>query len=255
MDRTLPGISLQRYWKEINLPDLDWKKVLLVAGVGIAGGLILRKAWRGLRYSAHISRTDDLSDPNSYAQRLNQAFHPQGGGTDEKLVREIIRAVPHKAFWNQVISTYGSGGYGNLLADLEYELPEPMHREIMLIIDSMPDNSRDASSRTEGYYDSKMLQNWALRIKEACDYEYGWLWPWGHDFDGILAVFRELPYARVICEVDQYYRHFFYSGLWDELRDEFGGKIELLETLALELMQKPDGKQKTIRELIALCAG
>lgn len=234
---------------------MDWRLLLLLGGAGIAGGLFLRKHWLKIRRNAHISRTDDLQDPNSYAQRLHQAFHPPEGGTDEELVREVIRKVPHEKFWESVIAVYGSGDRGSLLWDLEYELAEPMHREIMLIINSLPANEREAVNRPADYYDERMVINWAMRIKNACDYELGWLWPWGHDFDGIISVFQEIPYARVICEIDAYYRSYFYMSLWEELYGEFGGDGEKFEQLANQLKLKPDGKDKSVYQLLALCAG
>ena len=227
------------------------------AALAGAGGLFLlgRAILREMAQDRAMDRTDDGDSPESHAQRLIGAFNPDtpfGWGTDEALVRDTVRAVPHKAFWEDVKTAYRrlSKG-GNLMADMAGELSLEMMREINLIIDMLPKDRKEAESRDPRHVTAAQLEAWAERLKKAADYQASFLLPFGTDEQAIYAVLEELPYAKTACALDAVYRRRYGTGLLRMLTDEMAGS-ELNRAYQI-LISKPDAKGKTLTQALTLC--
>jgi hypothetical protein len=231
---------------------------IAVAGVALGGGLLFlvgREVYRSLAEEAALNRTDDEARPENFAQRLYNAFFPGtpfGIGTDEVLVRDTIRAVPHRKFWEDVKSGYKRLSRGrSLMEDMAGELSVQMKREIDLILSMLPDNARDAANRDPMAVSTAQLEAWAERLKQAADYEASWAWPYGTDEEAIYAVLEELPLARFACDLDRVYRRMHGHGLLQMLVEEMEGE-ELNKAYRI-ILNKPDAKGKTLTEALRLC--
>lgn len=232
----------------------------LLVGAAVAGGtlglyLLGRKLYRDIAEDAALNRSDREDKPASFAQRLINAFAndmPLGLGTNEELVRDTVRAVPHLKFWDDVKREYHrlTRG-GNLMEDLTAELSTQMRREIDWILAAMPKDAREAANRDPGAVTPALLELWAKRIKAACDYEASFAWPWGTDEAAIHAVLMEVPRAATLCELDRVYRRLHGLGLMRQLTDEMEG--EDLSRCYQIIMDKPDAKGKTLTQALALC--
>ena len=135
--------------------------------------------------------------------------------------RTIISAVPHVDFWKLVERDYRRLNPGrNLTSDLESDLSRTEWDEIRSILAAKPLNQTEAQSRGPGWYDRGTLELWARRIKNACDYEQGWLWPYGTDEEAIYAVFEEIPSMKALEELDKVYKRLYGLGIPEQLVDE-----------------------------------
>jgi hypothetical protein len=232
----------------------------LLIGVAVAGGaiglfLLGRKLYRDMAEDAALNRSDKEGEPESYAQRLINAFGndmPLGLGTNEELVRDTIRAVPHLKFWEEVKAKYHSLTRGrNLMGDMIEELSTQMLSEIKLILADLPKDARDAANRDPNEITAARLRSWADRIKAACDYEASFAWPWGTDESAIHAVLMDVPTAKALCSIDKVYRTAYGKGLLAQLTEEMEG--EDLTRCVQIIMDKPDAKGKTLTQALNLC--
>lgn len=244
--------SLNRVWPGKEAAPWWFVPLTVVAG---GAGLYLsgRSLLRGLLGAAISGKTDQEGSPQSYALRFQQSLHPPGGGTDEVLLRDTLRAIPHRAFLDRVKSVYQTGTGESLLLAIEADVSSQLWQELLMIINSKPKNQREAKQRGPSYYDTQMVERWAIRIKMACDYELAFFLPWGVDYPGIEAVFEEIPYARILCGINRYYRDNYHMSLWAELSDELS--TEELQKLFDLIKDKTDAKGKSTTEIIALCQG
>jgi hypothetical protein len=242
------------------VPDQDDHKLvrgLVIGGVSIVGAgalfLLGRSLMRNAAFKSSINRTDDAESAENFAQRLINAFSndsPFGWGTDEELVRNTIREVPHKKFWDDVKAAYKRLTKGrNLMTDLDSELSRTEKREIDLILSSLPANASEARNPLQ--VTPQRLDAWAERIRQAALYETSWVWPYGTDEEAIYAVLEELPLAQTACQLEFTYRRKFGKGLLQEITDEMEG--EELDKVFRIIMQKPDAKGKTLNQLFASC--
>lgn len=233
---------------------------VLVGGiVALAGGaafLILRSIARGAAEKRAMNQTDDPNSPANYAQRLYNAFNPDtpfGWGTDEELVRDTIRSIPHQKFWEKVKSSYRKAYRGsNLMKDMQGELSRTMKQEIDLILEMLPANEKEAANRQEGEVNPKQLAAWAGRIRLASQHESSWIWPRGTDEAAIMAVFEELPLAETICPLDRTYRRLYNKSVLAELMDELD-QSELQEVYQI-ILSKPDAKNRTLTQIALSCS-
>jgi hypothetical protein len=237
-------------------PALRWALIGLAVAGGTAGLFLLgRRLYRDIGEDAALNRSDREDEPANYAQRLVNAFGndmPLGLGTNEELVRDTVRAVPHLKFWEDVKDAYKrlTRG-GNLMADLTAELSTQMLREVNLILSGLPKDAREAANRDPDEVTAAMLRAWAERIKVACDYEASFAWPWGTDEAAIHAVLEEVPNAKVLCSIDKVYRAAYGKGLLAQLTEEMEGD-DLARCVKI-IMDKPDAKGKTLTQALALC--
>lgn len=232
----------------------------VLVGTAVAGGaaglfLLARKLYRDVAEDRALNRSDREDGPGNHAQRLINAFGndmPFGLGTNEELVRDTVRAVPHLKFWEDVKREYHrlTRG-GNLMGDLTAELSTQMRREIDWILAALPKDAREAANRDPGAATPAMLELWAKRIKAACDYEASFAWPWGTDEAAIHAVLTEVPRAATLCELDRVYRRLHGLGLMQQLTEEMEG--EDLARCVQIIMNKPDAQGKTLTQALALC--
>lgn len=232
---------------------------VLVGGiVALAGGatfLILRSIARGAAEKRALNQTDDPDSPANYAQRLYNAFNPDtpfGWGTDEELVRDTIRSIPHRKFWDKVKSSYRKAYRGsNLMKDMQGELSRTMKQEIDLILEMLPANEKEAENRIQGQVSQKQLAAWAGRIRLASQHESSWIWPHGTDEEAIYSVLEELPRAEIICQLDRIYRRLYNKSVLAELMDELD-QSELQKVYNI-ILSKPDAKNRTLTQIALSC--
>jgi hypothetical protein len=232
-------------------------RTIVIGGLTILGGgamfLLGRSMLRNIGFRASVNRSDNTSSADNFAQRLQNAFNPDtpfGWGTDEELIRNTIREVPHKKFWEDVKGAYKrlTKG-GNLMADLASELSRTEKREIDLILSALPANAQEAKNPLQ--VTPQRLDAWAERIRQAALYESSFITPWGTDEEAIYAVLHELPLAKTACQLEFVYRKKFGKGLLQELTDEMDSE-EMAKVYQI-IMQKPDAKGKTLNQLINEC--
>jgi hypothetical protein len=232
-------------------------RTVVICGLSVLGGgalfLLGRSLVRNIAFKSAINRTDDTSSADNYAQRLMNAFNPDtafGWGTDEELIRNTIREVPHKKFWEDVKAAYRRLTKGrNLMSDLQAELSRTEKREIDLILSALPANEHEAKNPLQ--VTPQRLDAWAERIKQATLYETSFITPWGTDEEAIYAVFNELPLAQTGCELEAAYKRKFGKGLLSELADELDATE--MNIIFKIIMQKPDAKGKSLTQLFSEC--
>lgn len=164
-----------------------------IVGLVVLGGSFLmgRSIVRGARSTSELKKTYEDGNAAAFAQQLRMAFENDNyfeWGTDEEAIREVIRKVPSKDFFKQVINSYQKLYARSLMGDLKNELALTEYNEMLAIIAGEPD-------RISGNYKPIITQQqylaWAKRLKAAFDITY-WGIP-GTDEPAIKAVFMEVP--------------------------------------------------------------
>ena len=107
-----------------------------------------------------------------------------GWGTDEASIRRVIRLVPSKDEFKNVINSYQKLYARSLMMDLKDELTTSEYNEMLAIIAGKPDKT---GSNYIPQIGQQQYQAWAKRLKAAFDISY-WFIP-GTDEDAIKAVF------------------------------------------------------------------
>lgn len=202
--------------------DFTLKEKLTYAAVGLAvlsGSFFLgRSIVRGARATSEQKKTYEDGNAAAFAQQLRMAFENDNyfeWGTDESVIRDVIRKVPSKDFFKQVIASYQKLYARSLMADLKSELATSEYSEVLAIIAGKPD-------RITGSYKPILTQQqytaWAKRLKAAFDSAY-WFMP-GTDEPAIKAVFMEIPTKADFQKVVQAYLQAYGNDLVQDLKSE-----------------------------------
>ena len=202
--------------------EVSLQEQLTYAAVGLVllgGSFFLgRSIVRGAKATSEQKKTYDDGNAAAFAQQLKMAFENDnyfGWGTDEEAIRTVIRKVPSKEFFRQVMASYQKLYARSLMADLKDELASTEYNEMLSIIAGKPD-------RISGNYTAIPTQQqytaWARRLKAAFDITY-WGIP-GTDEDAIRAVFTELPTQLDFQKVGAAYLREFGTYLMKELKSE-----------------------------------
>lgn len=191
----------------------------LVGLVVLSGSFFIgRSIVRNARSSSEQKKTYEDGNAASFAQQLKMAFENDnyfGWGTDEEAVRSVIRKVPSKDFFKQVINSYQKLYARSLMADLKDELETSEYNEMLAIIAGKPD-------KISGDYKPIITQQqylaWAKRLKAAFDITY-WFMP-GTDEAAIKAVFTEIPTQTDFAKVAEAYKKEYGNDLINDLKSE-----------------------------------
>jgi hypothetical protein len=191
----------------------------IVGLVVLSGSFFIgRSLVRGARATSEQKKTYEDGNAASFAQQLKMAFENDnyfGWGTDENTVRSVIRKIPSKEYFRQVINSYQKLYARSLMADLKEELATSEYNEMLAIISGKPD-------RITGNYSPIIGQQqylaWAKRLKAAFDITY-WFVP-GTDEPAIKAVFMEMPTQADFQKVANAYLKEYGSDLMGDLKSE-----------------------------------
>ena len=191
----------------------------LVGLVVLSGSFFIgRSIVRNARSSSEQKKTYEDGNAAAFAQQLKMAFENDnyfGWGTDEEAVRSVIRKVPSKDFFKQVINSYQKLYARSLMADLKDELETSEYNEMLAILAGKPD-------KISGDYKLIITQQqylaWAKRLKAAFDITY-WFMP-GTDEAAIKAVFTEIPTQTDFAKVVEAYKKEYGNDLINDLKSE-----------------------------------
>jgi hypothetical protein len=190
---------------------------IAASAVGVVVWLAVRK---GKKIRSDIEQTKSFgSDKHStWAMQFKQAFENDtmfSWGTDEKLIRQIVRAIPSQEDFKKVSDKYKAiTEGGNLVGDLNSELSASEYQEMLAIITSKPKKAKDAKPGSKVYY-----EGWAKRLHAAVNYHY-WGGIPGTDDDAIIAVFEEFPTQQAFYNTAGAYKRLYGVSLWTDLDND-----------------------------------
>ena len=140
----------------------------------------------------------------TWANQIHNAINNNGLwlGTDVVSLRKTMREIPSKQDFEKVQKSYRQQFQGaSLPDDLRGDLSTTEYDEMMAIMDSKPDKSRDAKGGIV-IYDP---HGWAKRLNAAFNYST-WGFMWGTDEDAITAVFLEMPSQKAFLDTAETYQ-------------------------------------------------
>lgn len=191
----------------------------IVGLVVLSGSFFIgRSIVRGARATSEQKKTYEDGNAAAFAQQLKMAFENDNyfnWGTDEESVRSVIRKVPSKDFFKQVISSYQKLYARSLMADMKDELATSEYNEMLAIIAGKPDR---ISGNYKPIITYQQHLSWAKRLKAAFDITY-WFVP-GTDEEAIKAVFLEIPTQADFGKVAGAYLKEFGNELMADLKSE-----------------------------------
>ena len=191
----------------------------IVGLVVLSGSFFIgRSIVRGGRATSEQKKTYEDGNAAAFAQQLKMAFENDNyfnWGTDEESVRSVIRKVPSKDFFKQVISSYQKLYARSLMADMKEELATSEYNEMLAIIAGKPDR---ISGNYKPIITYQQYLSWAKRLKAAFDITY-WFVP-GTDEEAIKAVFLEIPTQADFGKVAGAYLKEFGNELMADLKSE-----------------------------------
>lgn len=167
-----------------------------------------------------VNKKKTYEDGNaaSFAQQIKMAFENDNyfeWGTDKVVIRDVMRKLPSKDFFKQVINSYQKLYARSLMGDLKSELTTSEYNEMLAIISGKPDKITGNYKPTLTY---QQYLAWAKRLKAAFDITY-WFVP-GTDEPAVKAVFMEIPTQADFQKVANTYLKEFGNDLMDDLKSE-----------------------------------
>jgi hypothetical protein len=202
--------------------DFTLKEKLTYAIVGmvvLSGSFFIgRSIVRNARATSEQKKTYEDGNAAAFAQQLKMAFENDNyfnWGTDEEAIRSVIRKIPSKEFFKQVINSYQKLYARSLMADMKDELATSEYNEMLAIIAGKPDRITGSYKPVITY---QQYLSWAKRLKSAFDITY-WFVP-GTDEDAVKAVFMEIPTQADFEKVVQAYLKEFGNDLMSDLKSE-----------------------------------
>jgi len=186
----------------------------------VLGGsfFIGRSLIRNARSTSEEKKTYSDDYAAYYAQKLRLAFEndmPFGWGTNEEEVRDIVRAVPNKEVFKNIINSYQKLYSRSLMMDLKEELTTTEYNEMLAIIAGKPDQG---NSNIQAQIGEEQYSAWAKRLKAAFDTSY-WFMP-GTNEPAIKAVFLELPTQTDFQKIALAYKNLYGNDLISDLKSE-----------------------------------
>lgn len=191
-----------------------------IVGLVVLSGTFLlgRSVVRGARSTTEQRKTYEDGNAASFAQQLKMAFENDnyfGWGTDEEAVRSVIRKIPSKDYFKQVINSYQKLYARSLMGDMKEELAASEYNEMLAIIAGKPDKIGGTYSPI---LTGQQYLSWAKRLKAAFDITY-WFVP-GTDEPAIKAVFMEIPTQADFEKVAKAYLNEYGNELMSDLKSE-----------------------------------
>jgi hypothetical protein len=191
----------------------------IVSLVVLSGSFLLgRSVVRGARSTSEQKKTYEDGGAASFAQQLRMAFENDNyfeWGTDEEAIRSVVRKVPSKDEFKNVINSYQKLYARSLMGDLKSELQTSEYNEMLSIIAGKPDTISGSYKPT---LTNQQYLSWAKRLKAAFDITY-WFVP-GTDEPAIKAVFMEIPTQTDFSKVAAAYLKEFGNDLMADLKAE-----------------------------------
>ena len=188
-----------------------------LGGLLITGGIILlgRRLINAAISNQVENKTLEMGSPATFAKGFKMAFENNNWpGTDEELVRQLLRDIPSKEFFNRVVKAYKQLYRRNLLRDMADELTSSEYQEMLNILSPKP-NRVLPGKRPALSYDPFAL---AKRLKAAFDLTF-----WGipqTDEEAIRAVIQEVPSKKAWHEVENAYAQLYARRLMTDMEDE-----------------------------------
>lgn len=191
----------------------------IVSLVVLSGSFFIgRSIVRNARSTSEQKKTYEDGNAASFAQQLRMAFENDNyfeWGTDEEAIRSVIRKVPSKDYFKQVINSYQKLYARSLMGDLKSELETSEYNEMLSIIAGKPDKITGNYKPILTY---QQYGAWAKRLKAAFDITY-WFVP-GTDEPAVKAVFMEIPTQADFQQVAKAYLKEFGNDLMSDLKTE-----------------------------------
>ena len=199
---------------------LKEKLTYSIVGLVVLSGTFLlgRSVVRGARSTTEQKKTYEDGNAAAFAQQLRMAFENDNyfeWGTDEEAIRDVIRKVPSKDYFKQVINSYQKLYARSLMGDLKSELSTSEYNEMLAIIAGKPDKINGNYKPILTY---QQYLAWAKRLKAAFDITY-WFVP-GTDEPAVKAVFIEIPTQADFQKVAAAYLKEFGNELMSDLKTE-----------------------------------
>ena len=188
-----------------------------LGGLLITGGIILlgRRLINAAISNQVENKTLEMGSPATFAKGFKMAFENNNWpGTDEELVRQLLRDIPSKEFFNRVVKAYKQLYRQNLLREMADELTSSEYQEMLNILSPKP-NRVLPGKRPAPSYDPFAL---AKRLKAAFDLTF-----WGipqTDEEAIRAVIQEVPSKKAWHEVENAYAQLYARRLMTDMEDE-----------------------------------
>lgn len=201
--------------------------ISLIAAVAIYFG---RKAYHNITANFEASKSLGGDKYATWAKQIKNAFDNNGWyGTDEVLLRRVIREIPSKTDLKKVAKSYSKLFKGaNLVTDMTEELKQTEYEEMLAIIDAKPEKAKDGAKPI--YSPS----SWARRINAAISYNWLGLF-WGTDEDAIKAVFMEMPTQKAYWDTKKAYQNKYGADMYQELKED----MDDLHTYLKIIWRKP----------------
>jgi hypothetical protein len=201
--------------------------ILVLGGGALAVRSIIRKS----RANSEEMKTYEEGAEATFAKQIKMAFDNDmafGWGTDEEKLRAIVRAIPSREAFVNVMKSYQKLYNRSMMRDMQDELGSTEYNEILYILAAKPErgNTLLPPALTLPQY-----QSWAKRLKTAFDITYG---PFpGTDEDAIKAVFIEIPTQAAYAQVGVEYNKLFGRNLTKDLDSEleFWEKNTMMEII------------------------
>jgi len=191
----------------------------IVGLVVLSGSFFIgRSIVRGARATSEQKKTYEDGNAASFAQQIKMAFENDNyfeWGTDEDAIRSVIRKVPSKEVFKQVMASYQKLYARSLMADLKNELASTEYNEMLAIIAGKPDKITGSYKPTITY---QQCLAWAKRLKAAFAITY-WGIP-GTDEEAVKAVFMEVPTQADFQGIVKAYLKEFGNDLINDLKSE-----------------------------------
>lgn len=181
---------------------LKEKLVFSLLGLGVGGtmGYLLLRWYRNSKANIEENKSYKEGEPAFYAKKLKMAFD-YTWGTDEESIRDVMKAMPSRAFFKKVMESYQSISKGdNLMRDLADELQNSEYTEMLTILAAKPETGNELVSVQ---LSPAQYLSWAKRLKAAFDMT-NWIFP-GTDVGAVKAVFTEIPTQAAWAEVVKAY--------------------------------------------------
>lgn len=216
----------------------------IVVGTGIGATVFtlwyIDKRIKKARATASTNKGDDYAAPQGFALRFSEAM--DGLGTNEDLIIELVTAIPHRKFWDDVQRAYAAQTQGrNLIGDMRAELSDWWVQKALGIVAMKPANEHERKNPPAGATNDQVTR-WANAINDAAEYT------WGTDEDAMLATLREIPSIAALRRVDTAYRALYGYGILYELTDELSGHY--LEQSHQIITSKPDANGRPIQQIL-----
>ncbi len=195
--------------------------------LGLIGAVVLgasffigRSLIRKARATSEEKKAYNEDSAAAYAKQIKMAFENDnwmGWGTDEEVLRRVIKAIPSKDEFRKVIKSYQKLYTRSLMADMKSDLSTDEYNEMLAIISTKPERG---NSPVQLQVSPQQYGAWAKRLRAAFNqHTWGFL-PYGTDEEAIKAVFMELLSQPVLTEVIKAYKQLYGDDLVTDLRSE-----------------------------------